>query len=159
MFFSTATTNVNVRIDVAEAVRVPQHTPSCNLAVTRSSQQSAQEEGSLAVPQQSGARSDQPEDFEALMTKIGHKFIDHFSDPYEFQSYTQNMGLTVKGVKVGSLVITVHCGTLKALEKLWCDYTIGHFNEMAEKFLITQDLLDELGYARIQMKTYISDEE
>ena len=139
--------------------RTPQDIPSHSLAVTRPLQQSAQEEGPLIVPHQSGARSDQPEDFEALMTRIGHKFIDQFSDAHEMLKFMQEMGLTVKGVKVGSLIITVHCGTLEALKKLWNDYTSGHFNGMVEKFLITQDLLNELGYARIQLKTYISEAE
>ena len=120
---------------------------------------SAQEEGPLTVPQQSATRSGQPDDYEALMTKVGLKFIDQFSDAHEWLKYIQEVGVTVKRVKVGSLIITVHCGTLEVLEKLWRDYISGHFNEMAEKFLITRDLLDELGYARIQLNTYISLEE
>ena len=157
--FLDSNDKMNIRMDVADAVRAPQDTAFHSLAVTRPSQHSAQEEGPLIVPQQSGSRSDQPEDFEALMTKIGLKYIDYFPDPHDFQNYMQNMGLTVKGARLGSLVITVHCGTLEVLEKLWSDYTSGHFNEIAEKFLVTQDLLDELGYARIRLKTYISEEE
>ena len=159
MLLSTATKTVNIVVTVRDAVRAPKNTSSRNPAVTSPSQQSAQEEGLLTIPQRNEAKSDKPEKFGSTMTMVARHFLHHFSDPHDFRRYMQEMGLIIMGKKIGCLIITVHCGTLEVLEKLWSDYISGHFNEMAEKFLITQDLLDELGYVRIQLKTYISEEE
>ncbi|KAJ7388925.1 hypothetical protein OS493_034851 [Desmophyllum pertusum] len=62
-------------------------------------------------------------------------------------------------VKQGSLIITVDCSSLEILEGLWEDYCTGHLNEMAQKFLVTEDLLKELGLTEAKLTTSILEED
>ncbi|KAL9959126.1 hypothetical protein ACROYT_G036214 [Oculina patagonica] len=59
----------------------------------------------------------------------------------------------------GSLIITVECSSLKILDKLWDDYCTGYLNEMAQKFLVTEELLKELGLIQVKLSTTILEEE
>ncbi|KAJ7388940.1 hypothetical protein OS493_034870 [Desmophyllum pertusum] len=59
----------------------------------------------------------------------------------------------------GSLIITVECSSLEILEGLWEDYCTGLLNEMAQKFLVTEDLLKELGLTEAKLTTTILEEE
>ena len=59
----------------------------------------------------------------------------------------------------GSLIITVECSSLQILEDLWEDYRTGHLNEMAQKFLVTEDLLKAIGLVAVKLKTTIAEEE
>ena len=65
----------------------------------------------------------------------------------------------VVDVKSGSLIITVECSSVQILDELWEDYFTGHLNEMAQKFLVTEDILKELGLIAIKLKTTILREE
>ena len=59
----------------------------------------------------------------------------------------------------GSLIITVECSSLEILDELWDDYCTGHLNEMAQKFLVTEDILKELGLSEVKLTTTILEEE
>ncbi|XP_078351394.1 uncharacterized protein LOC144636134 isoform X2 [Oculina patagonica] len=59
----------------------------------------------------------------------------------------------------GSLIITVECGSLEILEELWKDYRSGHLNEMAQKHLITKDILKEFDLTEVKLMTTILQEE
>ena len=62
----------------------------------------------------------------------------------------------------GSLIITVQCRSLQILDKLWEDYCTGHLNEMAQTFLITEEILMELDPIcpiSVRLKTTIDEEE
>ncbi|KAJ7393096.1 hypothetical protein OS493_008394 [Desmophyllum pertusum] len=62
-------------------------------------------------------------------------------------------------VKRGSLIITVECRSLEILEGLWEDYCTGHLNEMAQKLLVTEDILKEFGLTEVILTTTILEEE
>ena len=61
-------------------------------------------------------------------------------------------------VKISSLVISVKCPTLESLERLWKDYQSGCLNDMAERFLVTDELKRKLGLDNIRLKTTIEEE-
>lgn len=59
----------------------------------------------------------------------------------------------------GSLILTVKCPSLEILEELWNDYCTGRLNEMAQKFLVTVDILIALGLTAVKLTTTILDED
>ena len=59
----------------------------------------------------------------------------------------------------GSLIVTVQCSSLQILEELWEDYKTGHLNEMAQKFLVTEELLKAFGPIEVKLTTTIEEEE
>ena len=61
--------------------------------------------------------------------------------------------------KSGSLIITVECESLEILDTLWDDYCTGHLNEMAQEFLATKEILEELALTEVKLKTTILEEE
>ncbi len=67
--------------------------------------------------------------------------------------------LLIVNTNSGSLIITVECSSLEILDKLWDDYCTGFLNEMAQKFLVTEELLKELGLIEVKLSTTILEEE
>lgn len=59
----------------------------------------------------------------------------------------------------GSLIITVECSSLEILEGLWEDYRTGHLNDMAQKYLVTEDILKEFGLIEVKLMTTILEDE
>ena len=64
--------------------------------------------------------------------------------------------VVIVDVQPGSLMITVDCSSLQILEELWQDYSTGYVSKMAEKFLLTKDVLNELGLSKVKFSTSIS---
>ena len=78
----------------------------------------------------------------------------------DFIRYLEDVNkVLVVGCHQGSLVVTVRCSSLKTLQLLWKDYHTGHLNEMAQKFLVTEDLLKALGLIEVKLTTTIEEEE
>ena len=69
------------------------------------------------------------------------------------------LGLEVKDYRKGSLVISVTCSSLQALERLWDDYCSGHLSQVVQQLLVTPEVLKELGLSRLQLRTKITKEE
>ena len=67
--------------------------------------------------------------------------------------------LLILDTKPGSLIITMECGSLEILDELWDDYCTGHLNEIAQEFLVTEDILKELGLTEVKLATTILEEE
>jgi len=59
----------------------------------------------------------------------------------------------------GSLIITVECRSLEMLDELWSDYCTGFLNKMVQKFLVTDEVLKELGLTEVKLATTILEEE
>ena len=76
-------------------------------------------------------------------------FFEHLEEVYN---------VSVKSVQKGSLIITVQCPTLKSLERLWSDYQSGCLNDVAERFLVTDELKGNLGLDNIRLKITIEEE-
>lgn len=59
----------------------------------------------------------------------------------------------------GSLIITVSCSSLQILDELWEDYCSGHLNEMAQKFLVNDEILKEFDLKEAKLTTTILEED
>ncbi|KAJ7388929.1 hypothetical protein OS493_034855 [Desmophyllum pertusum] len=102
---------------------------------------------------------------ERVLSHIALELFKHIdlSNPEERNGYLRYMQdmrkVLIVDLKQGSLIITVECSSLEILEGLWEDYCTGHLNEMAQKFLVTEDLLKELGLTEAKLTTTILEEE
>lgn len=77
-----------------------------------------------------------------------------------FCEYLSNIRqLLIVDKKMGSLIITVQCNSLQILDGLWEDYCAGHLQEMAQTYLVTKDILKELGVDELQLTVTIKEEE
>ena len=77
-----------------------------------------------------------------------------------FLQYMQEMRkVIVDDVKMGSLIITVRCTSLRILDELWKDYCTGHLQDVAQRYLVTEDILQQLGLDSVQLTLTISEEE
>ena len=65
----------------------------------------------------------------------------------------------IVGAKQGGLIITVECNSLEILDGLWEDYCKGHVKEMAQKYLVTEEVLKEFGLTEVKLTTTILKEE
>ena len=59
----------------------------------------------------------------------------------------------------GSLIITVECNSLQILEELWDDYCSGQLNEMAQAFLVTEEVIRAFGLINVKLTSTIEEEE
>ena len=75
--------------------------------------------------------------------------IEHIQETYN---------LALKSVGFGSLEITFQCPSLESLERLWSDYQSGDLNDVAERYLVTDDIKKKLNLKNIRLKTTIEDE-
>ena len=75
--------------------------------------------------------------------------IEHIQDAYN---------LALKSVGVGSLEITFQCPSLESLESLWSDYQTGHLNNIAQRYLVTDDIKKKLNLENVKLKTTIEEE-
>ena len=92
-----------------------------------------------------------------------HNTVCPSSQPHEgvngfFRQLEDIHNALVKAFKLGCLEITVQCPTLESLESLWIDYCSGHLNEVAERFLVSNELKRKLNLETVRLKTTISEE-
>ena len=85
------------------------------------------------------------------------------SKPEELNGYLKYMKevpkVLVLDTHQGSLIVTVECRTLQILDELWEDFCTGHLNEMAQQFLVTEDILKAFGLIEVKLMTTIGEEE
>ena len=96
---------------------------------------------------------------------IAYKYFQPV-DPYkqwELNGFLQYLEVVRKVLFVdaqeGSLIITLECSSLEILEGLWEDYCSGHLNEMAQKYLVTEDVLKKFGLIEVKLRTKILEED
>ena len=100
-----------------------------------------------------------------ILNAIASRYLQSLnpSTPDEFNDFIQYMErvrkVVIVDVKTGSLIVTVECSSLAIIEELWEDYRTGHLNEMAQKFLVTEEILEEFGLAELKLTTTINEEE
>ena len=80
---------------------------------------------------------------------------EDFDDLIEYMSTVK--GIVTQDVTVRSLLITMKCRSLLVLEQLWTDYTSGHLNEMVQKCLVTEDILNDLGLSELKLCTIVKE--
>lgn len=85
------------------------------------------------------------------------------SNPEELNGFLQYMEkvrkVLILDVQSGSLILTVECRSLEILEGLWEDYCTGHLNEMAQKYLVTEEVLTEFGLTGVKLTTTILEDD
>ena len=67
--------------------------------------------------------------------------------------------MLVADAHLGCLIVTVRCSSLQILDELWEDYRTGHLNEMAQKYLVTKEILKKFGLIELKLMTTIVEEE
>ena len=77
----------------------------------------------------------------------------------EFVEHLKKVGALITGFKLGSLVITVKCDSLKSLEELWKEYSCGLLGKMVQDCFVTEKILKELNLAELKLKTTMDTEE
>lgn len=77
----------------------------------------------------------------------------------EFLQFIERAGAVFLGATTGSLIVMIECGSLEILEGLWEDYRTGYLNEVAQKFLVTEEILKVFGLAQVKLSTTIKEEE
>ena len=82
-----------------------------------------------------------------------HKGVSGFLKQLE-----DSHNVLVKALNLGCLEIIVQCPTLESLESLWSDYCSGNLNEVAERFLVTNERRRKLDLETVRLKTTISEE-
>jgi len=70
----------------------------------------------------------------------------------------QTYDLALKSVGLGCLEISLQCPSLESLERLWGDYQSGHLNDVAQRYLVTDDIKKKLDLKNVRLKTTIEDE-
>ena len=53
---------------------------------------------------------------------------------------------------------TFRCPSLESLESLWSDYQSGHLNNIAERYLVTDDIKKKLNLENVRLETTIEEE-
>ena len=101
---------------------------------------------------------------QAILNLVASNYLANInpSTPEEFNAFVQYLTelrkVLIVSIDSGSLIIKVKCSTLEILEDLWEDYCIGHLNEMAQKHLVTEEILKRLDLTELILTTSISDE-
>ena len=77
-----------------------------------------------------------------------------------FLQYMQEVRkVIIVDFKTGSLIITVRCTSLRILDDLWKDYCTGHLQEVVQRNLVTEDILQQWGLDSVQLTLTIREEE
>ena len=102
---------------------------------------------------------------EEVLNLIATKYLQQVnpSTPEEFNKFRQYMKdfrkVLIADVQKGSLILILECSSLQILDELWKDYWSGHLNEVAQKWLVTEEILMEFGLAEVKLTTTIDEEE
>ena len=124
-------------------------------------------EGTAAVAglDQESVRSGAVPSSQEVLNSIATKYLQELnpSTPEEFNEFIQYMEkvrkVIILNVHTGSLILILECSSLQILDELWEDYCTGHLNKVAQKFLITDEILKEFGLAEVKLTTTINEEE
>ena len=76
-------------------------------------------------------------------------FTDHIENVY---------GVNLVTVGKGSVIIILDCPTLDSLEHLWNDYLAGHLDNLAERYLVTNEM-KKFDLEIVSLKTTILEED
>ena len=91
------------------------------------------------------------------------EFQDHSTDKLKgvgklIAAMVANYRLLFEDVEMGSLIIIFNCQSIESLEHLWSDYCSGRLDEMAEQYLLSDEMKEKLNLETIRVKTTIEEE-
>ena len=121
--------------------------------------------GKLEAVEIANFRSDGLPSSQGVMNFIAHKYFQTVdtTKPEELNGFlrylTDVRKVLVLDSHLGSLILTVLCSSLEILDALWYDYCTGHLNDMAQKYLVTKDVLKEFDLTDLRLTTTIQGEE
>ena len=93
------------------------------------------------------------EEFNDVSTDNGVEALEAFIE-YLISSY----GLVLIGVGRGSVIIILECIALENLERVWNDYVSGRLDEVAQEYLVTKKMKEELKLETNCLETIIHKE-
>lgn len=99
-----------------------------------------------------------------IMNLVAERYLRTMkpSNQEELNAFIEYMekvrNVIVVGVKSGSLIFTLSCGSVQILDKLWKDYKTGRLNEIAQSYLVTNDVLREFGLSSLKLTSNIKEE-
>ena len=102
---------------------------------------------------------------QGVMNFIAHKYFQTVdtTKPEERNEFLRFLAdvrkVLVLKAQSGSLILTLLCRSLEILDALWYDYCTGHLNDMAQKHLVTKEVLKEFGLTELKLTTTIQGEE
>ncbi len=94
-----------------------------------------------------------------VLNLAAFKYLETTDASNGFVHYLKKRNVEIVDVQAGSLIITVKCGSQQILDKLWNDYCAGVVNEMAHQYLVTKEILNELGLTEVKLTTAIPEKE
>ena len=164
------------RLETSETVVIAsQGTQACGdeLVVTGVKRKAGQPVASAGQPLAGGTVSVEEAGFgsevipsaQEVMNSIAHKYfrVVDPSNPEELNGFVRFLSdvrkVLVLDAESGSLIVTVLCSSLKVLDALWYDYCTGHLNGVAQKYLVTKDVLKEFDLTELKLTTTIQGEE
>ena len=115
----------------------------------------------LTINAEATAQQNVSPDTQEILNLAAKKYLTNIdpSTPEEFNGFVQYLcdvrKVLIVSTDPGSLIITVKCGSLQILEDLWNDYCSGYLNEMAQKYLVTEEILETLGLVEVKLTTTI----
>ena len=96
-----------------------------------------------------------------MLNRIAEKCFEKVdpSNPDELNGFLKYLKevrkVLVLDVKTGSLIFTLECGSLEILDDLWEGYNTGHLNEVAQLYLVTNDILEEFDLSSFKLESFI----
>ena len=95
-----------------------------------------------------------------VMNFIVMKYLSQFENYEDFAREIERVHkvLIVKA-EPGCVIFTALCSSLEILDALWFDYCTGNLNDMAQKYLVTKDVLKKFGLTELKLTTTIQVEE
>ena len=138
--------------EVQGPAAVPGNSGTPRVEATSGSGRENDENGAVSSPQE-------------VLRLIALKYLRKvdLSTPEEFNGFVRYIEKVrqalIVDVTPGSLIVKLECSSLEILEGLWEDYCTGYLNIMAQKFLVTEEILKEFGLVEVKLTTTIKKEE
>ena len=143
----------------------PEDTQDTQMVVTGVKRKAVEPVASAGLPLAGRTESAEEGGSQGVMNFIARKYFQTVdtTKPEELNGFlrflTDVRKVLVLDAQSGSLILTVLCSSLEILDALWYDYCTGHLNDMAQKYLVTKDVLKEFGLTELKLTTTIQGEE
>ena len=140
-------------------------TQDTQMVVTGVKRKAVEPVASAGLPLAGRTESAQEGGSQGVMNFIARKYFQTVdtTKPEELNGFlrflTDVRKVLVLDAQSGSLLLTALCSSLEILDALWYDYCTGHLNDMAQKYLVTKDVLKEFGLTELKLTTAIQGEE
>ena len=140
-------------------------TQDTQMVVTGVKRKAVEPVASAGLPLAGRTESAEEGGSQGVMNFIARKYFQTVdtTKPEELNGFlrflTDVRKVLVLDAQSGSLILTALCSSLEILDALWYDYCTGHLNDMAQKYLVTKDVLKEFGLTELKLTTTIQGEE